>query len=336
VVADKFRWEFNMTSTTPARSTRRSFVMGVGATALIVAAASAEAAKPKAPVKSDKPLYKDASAPVAARIDDLLGRMTLEEKVMQMQCVWLSKDAIQDAKGEFDPAKAVKVYPNGLGMLARPSDRQGVKPATGAGDSGAVPNRNAVETANYVNAVQKWAVEQTRLGIPLLLHEESLHGYVARDATSFPQAIGLASSFDPDMATRIFSVAAREARARGANFVLAPVVDVAREPRWGRIEETYGEDPHLCGVMGKAAVLGFMGDTLPLAKDKVFATLKHMTGHGQPENGTNVGPADVGERELRQDFFRRSRRSSRKPISAPSCRPITKSTASHRTPIAGC
>jgi beta-glucosidase len=103
-------------------------------------------------------------------------------------------------------------------------------------------------------------VEQTRLGIPVFMHEEALHGYVARDATSFPQAIGLASSFDPDLVTqKIFSVAAREMRARGANLALAPVVDVAREPRWGRIEETYGEDPHLCGEMGKAAVIGFSG-----------------------------------------------------------------------------
>jgi beta-glucosidase len=86
-------------------------------------------------------------------------------------------------------------------------------------------------------------------------------------------------------------------RARGANLALAPVVDVAREPRWGRIEETYGEDPHLCGEMGKAAIRGFQGKTLPLAKDKVFVTLKHMTGHGQPENGTNIGPANVGERD---------------------------------------
>jgi beta-glucosidase len=289
-----------MTPKDSTRSTRRTFFMGAGASALIIAAASAQAAKPK--TKTDKPVYKDASQPVAARIDDLMSRMTLEEKAMQMQCVWLSKGDIQTAAGDFDPAKAAKVYPNGLGMLARPSDRKGVNPSAGA-DATTMPNRNAFETATYTNAVQKWAVEQTRLGIPLLMHEESLHGYVARDATSFPQAIGLASSFDPDMATRIFSVAAREARARGANFVLAPVVDVAREPRWGRIEETYGEDPHLCGVMGKAAVLGFQGDSLPLAKDKVFATLKHMTGHGQPESGTNIGPATVSERTLREDFF---------------------------------
>jgi beta-glucosidase len=135
------------------------------------------------------------------------------------------------------------------------------------------------------------------------MHEESLHGYVARGATSFPQAIALASTWDPDLVTRVFSVAAREARARGATLVLAPVIDVARDPRWGRIEETYGEDPYLTTHMGLAAIRGFQGPTLPLPADKVFVTLKHFTGHGWPENGTNVGPAHLGERELREVFF---------------------------------
>jgi beta-glucosidase len=246
--------------------------------------------------------YKDASLPVDKRVDDLLGRMTLEEKVMQMQCTWQSKTEMQDAKGEFSPAKAQKAYPHGLGMIARPSDRQ-LGQAAGAGDTGANKNRNAFDTATYVNAIQKWAVEQTRLGIPLFMHEEALHGYVAPDATCFPQAIGLASSFDPELAQNIFSVAAREMRARGANLALAPVVDVAREPRWGRIEETYGEDPYLCGEMGRAAVIGFAGTDKKLGKDKVFVTLKHMTGHGQPESGTNIGPAEVSERTLREEFF---------------------------------
>ncbi|MYM95532.1 glycoside hydrolase family 3 N-terminal domain-containing protein [Duganella vulcania] len=251
---------------------------------------------------SARPPYKDASLPLARRVDDLLGRMTLDEKVAQMQCIWQDKKLIQDAQNEFSAEKAMRLYPHGLGMVARPSDRQ-VGQAAGAGDTGAVGNRNAFETATYVNAMQKWALEQTRLGIPLLMHEESLHGYVARDATSFPQAIGLASSFDTGMVRDVFSAAAREMRARGANLALAPVVDVAREPRWGRIEETYGEDPHLCGEMGKAAVLGFMGESRQLGKDKVFATLKHMTGHGQPESGTNIGPAEVSERTLREEFF---------------------------------
>jgi beta-glucosidase len=221
---------------------------------------------------------------------------------MQMQCTWQAKTEIQDAKGEFSAAKAQKVYPHGLGMIGRPSDRQ-LGQAAGAGSTGALKNRNALDTATYVNAVQKWAVEQTRLGIPLFMHEEALHGYVAPDATCFPQSIGLASSFDPEMTQKIFSVAAREMRARGANLALAPVVDVAREPRWGRIEETYGEDPYLCGEMGRAAVVGFAGTDKKLAKDKVFVTLKHMTGHGQPESGTNIGPAEVSERTLREEFF---------------------------------
>jgi beta-glucosidase len=164
-------------------------------------------------------------------------------------------------------------------------------------------NRTARETADYINAAQRWSMERTRLGIPMLMHEEALHGYVARGATSFPQSIALASTWDPELLTRIFSVAAREMRARGANLALAPVVDVARDPRWGRIEETYGEDPYLVGEMGLAAIRGFQGTRLPLARDKVFVTLKHLTGHGQPESGTNIGPANLGERVLRTDFF---------------------------------
>ena len=297
-----------MTDSVHPKLSRRAVTTGAGVSALALAVgaaghADAKAKSKAAAKKGDTPVYKDPTASIDARVTDLLGRMTLAEKVVQMQCMWQKKGDIQNAKGDFDPVKAKAALPDGLGSIARPSDTLGVNVATGAGNNGALPNRNALETATYINAVQKWAVEQTRLGIPVLMHEESLHGYVARDATSFPQAIALASSFDPDMATRIFSVAAREMRARGAYQALAPVVDVAREPRWGRIEETYGEDPHLCGEMGKAAVLGFQGDTLPLAKDKVFATLKHMTGHGQPENGTNVGPAEVSERTLREDFF---------------------------------
>ncbi|MDV6329829.1 glycoside hydrolase family 3 N-terminal domain-containing protein [Asticcacaulis sp. 201] len=288
-----------MTKITAPVLTRRLF----GASTLALSAATASGALAASKKKAEKLPYKDPTLSVDARVEDLLGRMTLEEKVAQMLCVWQKKGDIQDPDGKFNPSKASAVYPNGLGMVARPSDQQGLATTTGAGDSGAMGNRNAFETATHVNAMQKWAVEQTRLGIPMIMHEESLHGYVAKDATSFPQAIGLASSFDPALAEKIFSVAAREMRARGANLALAPVVDVAREPRWGRIEETYGEDPYLCGEMGKAAVIGFQGKTLPLAKDKVFATLKHMTGHGQPENGTNVGPAEVSERTLREDFF---------------------------------
>jgi beta-glucosidase len=155
----------------------------------------------------------------------------------------------------------------------------------------------------FINAVQTWAKNETRLGIPVLFHEESLHGYMATDATMFPMAIGLAGSFDRDLMRDVQSVIAREVRARGVHLALSPVVDIARDPRWGRIEETYGEDPYLCGEMGVAAVLGLQGEGRELAPGKVFATLKHMTGHGQPQSGDNIAPAPISQRELRENFL---------------------------------
>jgi beta-glucosidase len=252
----------------------------------------------------EMPIYKDPHQPVAKRVDDLLARMTLDEKVAQLETIWEQKAKVQTPAGRFSPELASKNFPNGIGGFARPSDYRGVTRSNGAaGASGEAVNRDARQTADYVNAAQHWAVEHTRLGIPILMHEESLHGYVARDATSFPQAIALASTWDPELVSRIFSVAAREARARGATLVLAPVVDVTRDPRWGRIEETFGEDTYLTTQMGLAAVRGFQGPTLPLPADKVMVTLKHFTGHGWPEGGMNVGPAHVGQRELREIFF---------------------------------
>lgn len=287
--------------------TRRLFGASLAALSAAALPALAQAADKAPKTAGGKPLYKDPTQPIDARVQDLLSRMTLEEKAAQLIGIWLTKNKIQTPEGEFSPDAASQNFPNGLGQISRPSDRKGAKPATvidaaAGADDGAV-NRNAKETARYTNAAQKWAVEKTRLGIPLLMHDEALHGYVARDATSFPQAIALASTFDTELTEKIFAVAAREMRARGSNLALAPVVDVARDPRWGRIEETYGEDPHVCAEIGLAAIRGFQGTTLPLAKDKVFVTLKHMTGHGQPENGTNVGPAQIAERTLRENFF---------------------------------
>src|SRR3712207_4532133 len=279
-----------------------AFAVGLAAAGTFAAPSSALPAQ--ATKASARPLYKDASQPVERRVEDLLSRMTLEEKVAQLVTVWEHKGKIQTPDGTFSPEKASQTFPHGLGQLARPSDKRGVTQSNdAAGATAGAVNRDAGDTANYVNAAQRWAVERTRLGIPILMHEEALHGYVARGATSFPQSIGLASTWDPQLVERVFSVAAREMRARGAQLALAPVVDVARDPRWGRIEETYGEDPYLVGEMGLAAIRGFQGTLLPLAKDKVFVTLKHMTGHGQPENGTNVAPAQISERTLRENFF---------------------------------
>ncbi len=245
------------------------------------------------------PLYKDSGAPVEARVEDLLARMTLDEKVAQMLSIWDAKSEIFDAKLEFDPAKMARMYPHGIGQFARPSD------ATGPSSPRVVPGRDVRGTIRLVNALQHYAVSRTRLGIPILFHEEGLHGYAARGATSFPQAIALASSWDPALLRSVNAVTAREISARGVSLALTPVVDVARDPRWGRIEETFGEDPYLVGEMGVAAVEGLQGDgkARTLSPGKVFATLKHLTGHGQPQSGTNVGPAPYAERTLREFFL---------------------------------
>lgn len=263
---------------------------------------------PACAVQDDRPPadapYRDSSLSVDERVEDLLARMTLEEKVAQMIGIWQNKAEIQDPAGNFDPERASQNYPHGLGQISRPYDRQGVEQGTtAAGANAGASNRDGRETVEYVNAAQRWAIEETRLGIPLLFHEESLHGYVAPNATSFPQSIALASTWDRELLTDIFGVASYEMRLRGVHTTLAPVVDVARDPRWGRIEETYGEDPYLVSEMGLAVVRGYQGEDLPLADNRVFVTLKHMTGHGQPENGINIGPAQVSERELRTIFF---------------------------------
>jgi beta-glucosidase len=130
-----------------------------------------------------------------------------------------------------------------------------------------------------------------------------LHGLTAPGGTHFPVPIGLASTWDPALVERLMSAAALEARARGAQHVLSPVVDLGRDPRWGRIEETYGEDPHLVTAMGVAAVRGYQGTSLPLANDKVFATLKHFAGHGSHEGGINAAPPHVSERLLRAELL---------------------------------
>jgi beta-glucosidase len=266
--------------------------------------ALAVAQAPAALAAASGPLYKDARAPIAARVADLLPRMTLREKVAQLRAAWAQKSQMIDGLA-FDAAKASAAFPDGIGHVTRPSDKRGVPGISGAAGGTAARWRTPAETVAFVNALQRWAMEDTRLGIPVLLHEESLHGYMATEATMFPQAIALAGSFDTDLMRRVQSVIAREVRARGIPLVLSPVVDTVRDPRWGRIEETWGEDPHLCAEMGVAAVEGLQGTGKfeTLAPGKVFATLKHMTGHGQPEAGNNVAPAQTAERDLREAFF---------------------------------
>lgn len=244
----------------------------------------------------ERPLYRDATRRVDERVADLLGRMTIEEKVAQLQAIWNQKSRIQNPDGTFNPTNAKAVLGLGIGQVSRPSE------------IGGTPNgprlRTPREQAEFTNAIQRWVVENTRLGIPVLFHEEALHGLAALRGTHFPVPLGLGSTWDPALIERVMSVAAREARSRGAQQVLSPVVDLGRDPRWGRIEETYGEDPFLVTRLGIAAVHGYQGRTLPLARDKAFATLKHLAGHGSHEGGINTAPPTVPERQLRSELLR--------------------------------
>jgi beta-glucosidase len=218
--------------------------------------------------------------------------MTLAEKAAQMMCVWQEKATkLVDAQGSFDPTKAAASFRqgHGLGQVGRPSDAGG--------------GRNARQTAELTNAIQKFFLERSRLGIPVIFHEECLHGHAAKDATSFSQPIGLGATFNPELVEQLFTMTAYEARVRGTHQALTPVVDVARDPRWGRVEETYGEDPHLVARMGIAAVRGFQGDASFKDKKRVIATLKHFVAHGQPESGMNCAPANVSLRVLRETFL---------------------------------
>jgi beta-glucosidase len=243
--------------------------------------------------------YRDASLEPERRVADLLARMTLEEKAAQMMCVWRTKgETLVDGTGAFDIDKARRAFAhgNGLGQVGRPSD---------AGSSGHEPEkgRNPRAMAELTNAIQRFFVEESRLGIPVIFHEECLHGHAAVGATSFPQPIGLASTFNPALVESLYAMTAEEARVRGTHQALTPVVDVARDARWGRVEETFGEDPYLVSRMGVAAVRGFQGDRSFSDKTRVIATLKHFVAHGQPEAGQNCAPANVSMRELREVFL---------------------------------
>jgi len=225
--------------------------------------------------------YLDASLPVADRVGDLLARMTLEEKLAQIGSIWVFEILTAE---HVDPDKARARLGAGIGQITR------VAGAT----SLAMP-----AAAALANAIQRFLVEETRLGIPAIVHEECLHGLVARDAVCFPQSIGLAAAWDPALLETLASSFARQLRAMGAHQGLAPIFDVARDPRWGRIEETYGEDPYLIAALGVAYVRGLQEG----AGAPVLATGKHMVGHGLPEGGMNRAPAHIGARELRDVYL---------------------------------
>ena len=192
------------------------------------------------------PPYKNPKLPARKRVADLLARMILEEKAAQMMCVWQQKaETLLDPEGKFDLSKAKAAFKkrHGLGQIGRPSD-------AGAPPSEPWKGQTSRGMAELTNAIQKFFLENSRLGIPVIFHEECLHGHAAREATSFCQPIGLGATFNPELVETLFTMTAYEARVRGTHQALTPVVDVARDPRWGRVEETYGEDPYLNTQLG--------------------------------------------------------------------------------------
>jgi beta-glucosidase len=236
------------------------------------------------------PIYKNPKKTIDERVGDLISRMSVEEKIAQLTAVWLHLDpesgevsphqAMMPA--DFDPDEAMKY---GIGQVTRPFGSRPVDPIKGA---------------DAVNKLQKRLVEDTRLGIPALCHEECLSGFMAQGATSFPSPLNYGSTWDPDLIQQVGSVIRRQMRSVGTHQGLAPVADVARDARWGRIEETVGEDPYLVGCMVTSYVKGLQG---PDIDQGVIATLKHFAGYSFSEGGRNFAPAHVGRREFMDVFL---------------------------------
>lgn len=244
------------------------FLISTVVTAMILPATSQES----------QPPYRDASLPVEQRAADLLKRMTLEEKVNQLA------GGRRRAMTSSNPEER-QVFEN-VGKLYR-EDAQ----------------VSAHDAADVRNKAQHFLLEKTRLGIPGFFQGEALHGFMAYGSTSFPQALALASTWNPELVQKAFSAAADEMASAGVNQAFTPVLDLARDPRWGRTEETYGEDPYLVSRMGVAAIEGLQGSSWNIDRHHVLATMKHFAAHGQPESGTNTAPANFSERELRETFL---------------------------------
>lgn len=217
---------------------------------------------------------------------DLLGRMTLKEKVCQLDMYFGCESLLHtnqytgrthaNPDAVFDPQMAK----NYLGI------------------SGVGSIHDLYPRAGLCNRVQAWVIASNRLGIPALFIEEGLHGYMDGGETVFPQSINLATTWNPELARQTGSAIAAQARANGVDMILGPVLDVARDPRWGRVEEDFGEDPYLTGQLGLAYVEGMQGESLD-TDHTVIAEPKHFAGHGSPEGGINMSPVHAGEREVR-------------------------------------
>lgn len=231
---------------------------------------------------SSVPLYRSSNAPVEQRINDLMRRMTLAEKVRQLDLYSGAKD-LMDKRTDDTHASPDAIF-------------QSDKAQATFGTLGCGAIHDLYPTPEQSNDIQKWVIGHSRLGIPVLFIEEALHGY--NDGTVFPAPIGLAATWDPETARQTASTIAAEARSHAVGMILAPVLDLARDPRWGRVEEDFGEDPYLTGQMGLNYVRGAQGSSFS-TDHTLVAEPKHFAGHGSPEGGTNTSPVHIGERELR-------------------------------------
>jgi beta-glucosidase len=236
-----------------------------------------------APESADTPAYLQPDRAASRRVEDLLDRMTVEEKVAQLTAVRPDEVTVD---GELDGALARERLSNGVGHLTRVGGHGGFEPG---------------RVAELVRELQSFLAAETRLGVPAIPHEECLSGYMGPGGSTFPQAIGLASTFDPDLVEETSRRIRGQLLAVGARHALSPVLDVGRDPRWGRIEETFGEDPHLVARMGVAYVRGLQGAE---PSEGVSATAKHFVGHGAGEGGRNRSSVQVGERALREVHLR--------------------------------
>lgn len=252
---------------------------------------------------AQKPVYKDASQPVELRVADLLSRMTLDEKIGQVRCPlgWFIYD--KDAKGKVSLTEKFYKYTDeqyiGNYWAVLRADPWTQKTLT--------TGLNPALSAEMLNMMQRYAVEKTRLGIPIMVAEETPHGHMAIGATVFPTALSQAATFDRNVLFRMGEAMGAEIRAQGAHVGYGPVIDIAREPRWSRMEETFGEDPTLAGILATEVVRGMQGDLNLNGEvrndgNHVYSTLKHFAAYGIPEGGLNGEMASVGERTLLSEY----------------------------------
>ncbi len=269
---------------------RRIFTPVSLATGLVVMLALAVSMQSQ----NKRPPYLDPSQPIEKRVEDLLGRMTLSEKIGQMNMPCVYEDGLGlDEKGKFE---GVKKFTEGVLV-------KGIGPAGGFFTlANEILHEGTRQQAMFFNELQTIALEKTRLKIPLLQTEEGTHGLMASGGTIFPEGLGIGSTWNMDLVKQIYTVAAREARAVGIHQIFTLVVEPNRDPRLGRNEEGYGEDPYLCSRIAESIVGGAQGIDVSAA-DKVVAGLCHYPGQSQPASGLERGAMEISERTLREVFL---------------------------------